>query len=89
MKLIAKLVVVSLVLLAFTARAQQSDSVYMRANYEKFEYSIPMRVGVVGKGSSGVQMITIIAKQAGHMTVFKRTANLSMPARNGERTSYV
>ncbi len=40
-------------------------------------------VGVIGTGSSGVQMIPIIAQQASHLTVFQRTANFSLPARNG------
>ena len=42
-----------------------------------------LRVGVIGTGSSGVQMIPIIARQARHLTVFQRTANFSLPARNG------
>ena len=42
-----------------------------------------LRVGVVGTGSSGVQMIPIIAQQAKQLTVFQRTANFSLPARNG------
>ena len=41
-----------------------------------------LRVGVIGTGSSGVQMIPIIAQQARHLTVFQRTANFSLPARN-------
>ena len=41
-----------------------------------------LRVGVIGTGSSGVQSIPIIAKQAGHLYVFQRTANFSLPARN-------
>jgi cyclohexanone monooxygenase len=41
-----------------------------------------LRVGVIGTGSSGVQMIPIIARQARHLTVFQRTANFSLPARN-------
>lgn len=40
------------------------------------------RVGVIGTGSSGMQMIPVIAQQAGHLTVFQRTANFSVPARN-------
>ena len=40
------------------------------------------RVGVIGTGSSGVQMIPIIARQAKHLHVFQRTANFSLPARN-------
>ena len=38
-----------------------------------------LRVGVIGTGSSGVQMIPIIAKQAKHLHVFQRTANFSLP----------
>ncbi len=41
------------------------------------------RVGVIGTGSSGIQMIPIIARQAKHLHVFQRTANFSLPARNG------
>lgn len=41
-----------------------------------------LRVGVIGTGSSGVQMIPLIAEQAKHLTVFQRTANFSLPARN-------
>ncbi len=40
-------------------------------------------VGVIGTGSSGVQMIPVIAEQAKHLYVFQRTANFSMPAHNG------
>ena len=40
------------------------------------------RVGVIGTGSSGVQMMPHIAAQAEHLTVFQRTANFSLPARN-------
>ena len=41
-----------------------------------------LRVGVIGTGSSGIQSIPIIAKQAKHLTVFQRTPNFSIPARN-------
>jgi cation diffusion facilitator CzcD-associated flavoprotein CzcO len=41
------------------------------------------RVGVVGTGASGVQLITEIAGEAGHLTVFQRTANYCAPLRNG------
>ncbi len=40
------------------------------------------RVGVIGTGSSGIQAIPLIAKQAKHLTVFQRTPNFSVPARN-------
>jgi cyclohexanone monooxygenase len=41
-----------------------------------------LRAGVIGTGSSGVQSIPIIARQAKHLYVFQRTANFSLPARN-------
>jgi cation diffusion facilitator CzcD-associated flavoprotein CzcO len=41
------------------------------------------RVGLVGTGSSGVQAIPEIARQAGELTVFQRTATYTVPARNG------
>ncbi|MFD1210804.1 flavin-containing monooxygenase [Arthrobacter sp. GCM10027362] len=40
------------------------------------------RVAVVGTGSSGIQAIPEIARQAKHLTVFQRTASFSVPARN-------
>lgn len=40
------------------------------------------RVGVIGTGSSGVQSIPEIAKEADYVTVFQRTAQYTLPARN-------
>ncbi len=40
------------------------------------------RVGVIGTGSSAIQSIPIIAEQAAHLTVFQRTPNFSLPAKN-------
>jgi cation diffusion facilitator CzcD-associated flavoprotein CzcO len=41
------------------------------------------RVGIIGTGSTAIQAIPVIAEQAGHLTVFQRTPNYSVPARNG------
>ena len=41
------------------------------------------RVGVIGTGATGVQLITEIAKEVSHLTVFQRTANYCAPLRNG------
>src|SRR5215475_12168610 len=41
------------------------------------------KVAVVGTGSSGIQCIPEIAKEAIQLTVFQRTANFSAPAHNG------
>ena len=40
------------------------------------------RVGVIGTGSSGIQATPEIAEQAAHLTIFQRTPNWSVPARN-------
>ncbi|WP_343896335.1 flavin-containing monooxygenase [Craurococcus roseus] len=40
------------------------------------------RVAVIGTGSSAIQAIPVIAEQAGHVTVFQRTPNFSIPSRN-------
>tara|TARA_X000000950_G_scaffold277787_1_gene367713 strand:- start:1571 stop:2911 length:1341 start_codon:yes stop_codon:yes gene_type:complete len=51
------------------------------------------RVGVMGTGSSGIQAIPEIAKTAEHVTVFQRTPQYALPARNrpmtdAERSAY-
>ena len=40
------------------------------------------RVGIIGTGSSGIQAIPVIAVEADHLTVFQRTPNFSVPAKN-------
>jgi cation diffusion facilitator CzcD-associated flavoprotein CzcO/acetyl esterase/lipase len=40
------------------------------------------RIGVIGTGSTGIQLIPQLARQAAHLYVFQRTANFSMPAHN-------
>jgi len=40
------------------------------------------RVGVIGTGSSGIQLIPQVAKQASELFVFQRTANYCVPAHN-------
>ncbi|ORA55706.1 steroid monooxygenase [Mycolicibacterium chubuense] len=42
-----------------------------------------LRVAVIGTGSSGIQCIPHIAKQARELIVFQRTPNFSLPAHNG------
>ena len=44
------------------------------------------RVGVIGTGSSAIQSVPVIAEQASQLTVFQRTANFSIPARNAALT---
>jgi len=40
------------------------------------------RVGLIGTGSTGIQATPVIAAEADHLSVFQRTANFSVPARN-------
>jgi len=44
------------------------------------------RVGQIGTGSTGIQAAPVIAQSAAHLTVFQRTANYSVPARNAPLT---
>jgi cation diffusion facilitator CzcD-associated flavoprotein CzcO len=44
------------------------------------------RVGVIGTGSSGMQMVPVIATTALKLTVFQRTPNFSIPAANAPVT---
>jgi cyclohexanone monooxygenase len=45
-----------------------------------------LRVGVIGTGSSSIQSVPVIAGQASQLTVFQRTPNFSIPARNAALT---
>jgi cation diffusion facilitator CzcD-associated flavoprotein CzcO len=38
-----------------------------------------LRVGVIGTGSTGVQLIPVVARQARHLTVFQRSAAYTLP----------
>ncbi|MFT4905836.1 MAG: cation diffusion facilitator CzcD-associated flavoprotein CzcO [Natronomonas sp.] len=40
------------------------------------------RVGVIGTGSTGIQLIPEVAERAGHLSVLQRTPNYAVPARN-------
>ena len=48
-----------------------------------------LRVGQIGTGSTGIQAAPVIAQEAAHLTVFQRTANYSVPARNMPLTDEV
>ena len=47
------------------------------------------RVAVIGTGSSGIQSIPMIAREASHLFVFQRTPNFSIPAHNGRLSAEV
>lgn len=40
------------------------------------------RVGLIGTGSTGIQATPVIAAAAAHLSIFQRTPNFSVPARN-------
>lgn len=44
------------------------------------------RVGLIGTGSTGIQATPVIAAEAEHLTVFQRTPNFTVPARNAPLT---
>ncbi|KAK5307491.1 hypothetical protein LTR99_000463 [Exophiala xenobiotica] len=44
------------------------------------------RVGIIGTGATGIQIIQEIVKTVGHLTVFQRTANWSAPLHNAKIT---
>ena len=50
--------------------------------HEKVDFS-GKRVGVIGTGSSAMQSIPIIAREADDVFVFQRTAHFAVPAHNG------
>lgn len=43
-------------------------------------------VGIIGTGSSAIQSIPEVAREAAHLYVFQRTPNFSVPARNAKLT---
>ena len=49
--------------------------------HEKIDFT-GKRVGIIGTGSSGIQAIPVIAKEAEQLTVFQRTPQYTIPARN-------
>ena len=58
---------------------------YHTANWPHHQVSFAgKRVAVIGTGATGVQTIAEVAKTAGHITVFQRTANWCKPLNNGK-----
>jgi cation diffusion facilitator CzcD-associated flavoprotein CzcO len=56
---------------------------YMSSKWPKEEVDFRgKRVGIVGSGSTAVQILPVVAKQAAHVTMFQRTPNYVLPGRN-------
>jgi len=55
----------------------------------RWDHSVPLegkRIGVIGNGSTGVQIISALAGKAAHLVHFQRTAQWIMPVENVEFT---
>ena len=60
---------------------------YLTARWPKESVDLRgKRVGIVGTGATAVQVIPLVAEQAAHLTVFQRTPNYVIPARNRRLT---
>ena len=71
----------------YPGQSDYKGKIIVSANWPKdgVDYA-GKRVGIIGTGSSGMQMTPIIAQTAEHLTVFQRTANYSVPAANAPLT---
>jgi cyclohexanone monooxygenase len=62
---------------------QFAGALFHTANWPREEPDFSQaRVAVIGTGSTGIQLIPVIAERAAHLTIFQRTANYSIPVRN-------
>ncbi|HDS1743969.1 flavin-containing monooxygenase [Pseudomonas putida] len=62
---------------------QFKGHMYHTANWPEDAALEGKRVGVIGTGSTGCQVITAIAPAVGHLTVFQRSAQYTVPVGNG------
>ncbi|VVO32652.1 flavin-containing monooxygenase [Pseudomonas fluorescens] len=62
---------------------QFQGQMYHTANWPADAVLEGKRVGVIGTGSTGCQVITAIAPTVGHLTVFQRSAQYTVPVGNG------
>ncbi len=68
---------------AFKGLETFAGPVYHTARWPKEAVDFTgQKVGIVGTGSSAVQAIPLIARQASELTVFQRTATYAVPAHN-------
>ena len=68
---------------AFPGRESFAGKTYHTSHWPHSEVDFTgQRVGVIGTGSSAIQSIPIIARQAASLVVFQRTPNFSVPAWN-------
>jgi acetone monooxygenase len=57
--------------------------IFHTARWPKSEVDFSgQRVGIIGTGATGIQVIQSVAPQCAHLTVFQRTPNYAVPMRN-------
>lgn len=74
----------STIMPTFPGQERFKGSIYHTARWpeEKIDFS-DKRVGVIGTGSSGVQVIAELGEQAANLTVFQRRPQYIVPAQHG------
>lgn len=56
---------------------------YLSSRWPQHEVGLKgKRIGLIGTGSSGIQITPVVAEQAEHLFVFQRTPSFSLPMRN-------
>ena len=63
-------------------RASFKGEMYHTGTYPQDVTYAGKRVGVIGTGSTGIQLNTALAPQVGHLTVFQRSPQYSVPVGN-------
>ncbi|GAB5470470.1 MAG: NAD(P)/FAD-dependent oxidoreductase [Rhodospirillales bacterium] len=72
---------------AFPGHETFKGEIYHTARYPKDAKSVAgKRVGVIGTGATGIQVIQTVALEAAHLTVFQRTPQYMIPMRNPKYT---
>jgi cyclohexanone monooxygenase len=67
----------------FAGRESFGGEIYHTGRWPHHEVDLTgKRVGVIGTGSSGIQLIPVVAEQAAELYVFQRTAAYTLPAGN-------
>lgn len=67
----------------FTGQERFQGEIYHTARWPQHELDLSAkRVGVIGTGSSGIQVISEIAPEVGQLTVFQRTPQWVVPSRH-------
>ncbi|MGZ4465369.1 MAG: flavin-containing monooxygenase [Nocardioides sp.] len=67
----------------FPGQETFGGEIYHTARWPQHELDLAgKRVGVIGTGSSGIQVISELAPQVGHLTVFQRTPQWVVPSRH-------